>query len=337
MVLVRIYDSVNLRYTLHADIEILDSSGRTDFQYTPVLYFRKFKEASADKRSLQIIVRENTKVSCQLWLFAGCEIDQTQFNRRANVQTANILVQYEKKVKDQWAVGEEARGVRDRETVRSTELGGQLQKAQMMNAELEAERTMYMRDNNLLRQELEKMRLANSGVQNKLIEKHTNEVKDLRKEMEEAIAKKDELRKEMKAERTRLRKYMEKCEAEKKRLADDLKSAQKGGGVSCTEERLQAIQQREEAFRKIREVNEKAGRQRKRLEEAIDALDQLSREKDDISRKLKDLESLKNRVNPYDRQQQQLIQELIDLAKLPIAAADRRHQELLQFMRAAIS
>ena len=269
-----------------------------------------------------------------MWLFAGCDIDQIQFNRRANVQTANILAQFEKKVKDQWAVGGEPRGVRDRETVRSTELGGQLQKAQTMNAELEAERTKYMRDNNLLRRELEKMRLANSSIQNKLIEKHTNEAKDLRMEMEEAIAKKDELRKEMKAERTRLRKYMEKCEAEKKRLADDLKSAQKGGGA---EELLQAIQQREEAFRKVREVNEKAGRRRKRLEEAINALDQLSREKDDISRKLKDLESLKNRVNPYDRQQQQMIQGLIDLAKLPIAAADRRHQELLQFMRAAIS
>lgn len=34
--LARIYDSENLRYTLHADMEVLNSIGSTNFCYTPV-------------------------------------------------------------------------------------------------------------------------------------------------------------------------------------------------------------------------------------------------------------------------------------------------------------
>lgn len=52
-------------------------------------------------------------------------------------------------------------------TYRNAELVEQLQKAQAVNAEFEAERVIYMQENNLLRQELEKGRLANLGAQAK--------------------------------------------------------------------------------------------------------------------------------------------------------------------------
>jgi hypothetical protein len=35
-ILARIYDSVNLRYRLHADFEVLKDIGSTNFCYTPV-------------------------------------------------------------------------------------------------------------------------------------------------------------------------------------------------------------------------------------------------------------------------------------------------------------
>lgn len=48
---------------------------------------------------------------------------------------------------------------------RNTELAKQLQKAHAMNAGFEVERAIYMRENNLLRQELKEVRLANMGAQ----------------------------------------------------------------------------------------------------------------------------------------------------------------------------
>lgn len=41
--LVRIYDSVNLQYTLHADTEVLNSVGSTNFRYTPVFFLAKMR------------------------------------------------------------------------------------------------------------------------------------------------------------------------------------------------------------------------------------------------------------------------------------------------------
>ncbi|KAF8145104.1 hypothetical protein K438DRAFT_1992152 [Mycena galopus ATCC 62051] len=51
----QIYDSKNLRYTLHADIEGLNKIRLTDFPYTP------------------IISHENSKVYCQMWSFNGLQ------------------------------------------------------------------------------------------------------------------------------------------------------------------------------------------------------------------------------------------------------------------------
>jgi hypothetical protein len=93
---------------------------------------------------------------------------------------------------------------------------------------------------------------------NKLIEKHTNEMKDLLEEMEEAIAEKDEeLRKELEAEQTRLRKDMEKWESEKKRLAGDLDSVLQATVVAREEAERQIGQQRNEYLRKVQELEKK--------------------------------------------------------------------------------
>ena len=75
MVPVRIYDSVNLQNTLHADIEVPNSDLSTNSRYTPVLVqysFCKRKKAFADERPIQIAVRQNRELPCQMWSFTGC-------------------------------------------------------------------------------------------------------------------------------------------------------------------------------------------------------------------------------------------------------------------------
>ena len=160
----RIYDSANLQYTLQADIEVLKNIGSANFCYTPVLYHSsKCKKPSADEGPIQIIARKSSEseVSYQMWSFASCDIDQTQFNTGIDTQKADILAQYEKELKNQRGIAEEARRARDEET----KLGERLQKAQSVNVELEAERAKYMQENNHLRRELEKMKLVSSSDQ----------------------------------------------------------------------------------------------------------------------------------------------------------------------------
>jgi len=89
---------------------------------------------------------------------SSAKMDRAQFNKEIDVQIANILAWYEKELKDQWTT-EEARREREKGTG-NAELCKQLQKAQTMNAELEAERAIYMRENDILRQELEETRVA---------------------------------------------------------------------------------------------------------------------------------------------------------------------------------
>ena len=46
MILVRIYESKNLRYTLHANIEVLNRDGPpTNFRHTPVQYSAQMQES----------------------------------------------------------------------------------------------------------------------------------------------------------------------------------------------------------------------------------------------------------------------------------------------------
>lgn len=61
-------------------------------------------------------------------------------------------------------------------------------KAQTMIAQLEEEIAMYSQNINLLRPQPEKTTSVNLDEQNQLLEKHTNGVKALRKEMVELIA-----------------------------------------------------------------------------------------------------------------------------------------------------
>ncbi|KAJ7733957.1 hypothetical protein B0H16DRAFT_157937 [Mycena metata] len=56
----QIYDSANLRYTLHAAIEALNDIVSTDFPFIP------------------IIAHENSDASCQMWLFNEAEFKQTE-------------------------------------------------------------------------------------------------------------------------------------------------------------------------------------------------------------------------------------------------------------------
>ncbi|KAJ7039977.1 hypothetical protein C8F04DRAFT_1391981 [Mycena alexandri] len=69
----QIYDSVNLRYTLHADIELLSNTASTN--YTP------------------IIAHENSQVSCQMWSFdlGDCgEGDTTSDSRIASMNGGGV-------------------------------------------------------------------------------------------------------------------------------------------------------------------------------------------------------------------------------------------------------
>jgi hypothetical protein len=112
---------------------------------------------------------------------------------------------------------------------------------------------------------------------NRLIERHTNEMKDLIEEMEEAIAEKDEeLRKELEAEQARMRKDMEKWEAEKKQLEGDLDSVIQAAVVAQEEAERQTGRQRDEYLRKVRGTEKQKGPADRRM----------SGDGDDISRRL---------------------------------------------------
>ena len=170
---------------------------------------------------------------------------------------------------------------------------------------------------------------------NKLIEKHTTEMKGLRKEMEEAIAEKDEeLRKELEEERARLRQEMEKWEKEKKRLAGDLDSVKQAAEVAQKEAERQRKLQREEFLRKVRETEEKAERERNELRKEMDGI---SKKREDADRRLRELENQKSSADQNNKALQSQIQAEINRAKRDREAADRKHEQLLQSVRAQVS
>jgi len=88
---------------------------------------------------MQIIAHDNSKISCQMWSFNDkleqLELPQINPDDQMEAEYGNA------------------------------ELVKQLHKAQAMNAEFEAERAIYMQENSLLRQELEKLKLASLGTQ----------------------------------------------------------------------------------------------------------------------------------------------------------------------------
>ena len=169
---------------------------------------------------------------------------------------------------------------------------------------------------------------------NKLVENHENEKKDMRKEIEKAIAvKNEESRKVLEAERTRKRKDMEKWETEKKRLAGDLNSVKQAAKVAQKEAERQRNLQCEEFLRKVREAEEKAERERKELKEAMD---RISREKDDTNRRLMSLENTKNTVERNNRDLQARFQAQMDQTRRERETADRKFQQLYRSMRIGV-
>ena len=169
---------------------------------------------------------------------------------------------------------------------------------------------------------------------NKLVENHENEKKDMRKEIEKAIAEKnEESRKVLEAERTRKRKDMEKWETEKKRLAGDLDSVKQAAKVAQKEAERQRNLQCEEFLRKVREAEEKAERERKELKEAMD---RISREKDDTNRRLMSLENTKNTVERNNRDLQARFQAQMDQTRRERETADRKFQQLYRSMRIGV-
>jgi DNA repair exonuclease SbcCD ATPase subunit len=163
---------------------------------------------------------------------------------------------------------------------------------------------------------------------NKLVEKQTSEMKDMRKEMGTAIEEKNErLRKELEAERTMLQRDKEKWEAEKKRLAGDVESVKQEAEAARKETERKMGQQRDELNRRVREAEEKAEKERKELKGTID---RMSREKNDTSYRLKNLESTKSTMDQNNRTMQARLQAQIDQTRRDREAADRRYQQLLR-------
>ncbi|KAF8345737.1 P-loop containing nucleoside triphosphate hydrolase protein [Amanita rubescens] len=163
---------------------------------------------------------------------------------------------------------------------------------------------------------------------NKLVEKQTSEMKDTRKEIEKAMAEKnDKLRNELEAERTRLQRDKDKWEAEKKQLAADVNSVKQATAAARKETERKMAQQRDELNRRVREAEEKAEKERKELKGTID---RVSREKNDTGYRLKNLESTKNTMDQNNRTMQARLQVQLDQTRRDREAADRRYQQLLR-------
>jgi DNA repair exonuclease SbcCD ATPase subunit len=187
---------------------------------------------------------------------------------------------------------------------RNAELGKQLQKAHTMNAGFSAELAAEMK---------------------KLMEKHSNDMENLKEEMAKAISAKEEaLQKELEAERTKMQKQMIKLEEQKKALADGLTAAREGADRKLHE-------QAADFDRRIKETEESAQEEQKKL---IAELDKMLSEKAAADTKLKDSEKM---ARAQTRQKLQHIRSLLDAAQKEKEAAYRKHLDLLRSVRAQVS
>ena len=192
------------------------------------------------------------------------------------------------------------------------EIVKQLQKAQAMNAEFEAERAMYMRENSLLRQELEKVRLAKLGAQ----------------------AARDEALKEFEVERTKIQEEMAKWEEQKKALADGLTAAREEAKKRQEEADRKMREQSAEFDRKVKETEERAKEEQRKLK--VD-MDKMSSERAAADKKLEVLENAQKAAASHSLKEQARIQSLVDEARKDKEATDRKHRDLLRTMRAQVS
>ncbi|KAJ7803668.1 hypothetical protein B0H14DRAFT_2887197 [Mycena olivaceomarginata] len=158
----------------------------------------------------------------------------------------------------------------------------------------------------------------------KLMEKHSNDMENLKEEMAKAISAKEEaLQKELEAERTKMQKQMIKLEEQKKALADGLTAAREGADRKLHE-------QAADFDRRVKETEESAQEEQKKL---IAELDKILSEKAAADTKLKDSEKM---ARAQTRQKLQHIRSLLDAAQKEKEGAYRKHLDLLRSVRAQI-
>lgn len=192
---------------------------------------------------------------------------------------------------------------------RNAELGKQLQKAHTMNAGFSAELAAEMK---------------------KLMDKHNSEMKNLKEEMAEAIAAKDEaLKKELEAEVIKMQEQMTKWEEQKKALADGLAAAREDAEKRQQMADRKLHEQAAEFERRVKESEGRAKEDQKKLEAVLDTI---SSERAAAGQKLKDLENAKTAAAQCSRQNQLLVEQ----ARKEKEATERKYQDLLRSTRAQV-
>ena len=169
----------------------------------------------------------------------------------------------------------------------------------------------------------------------KLMDKHSSEMKNLKEEMAEAIAAKDEaLKKELEAERTKMQQEMKKWEEQKKALADGLTAAREEAKKRQEEADRKMREQSVEFDRKVKETEERAKEERKKLKADMD---KMASERGAADKKLEVLENAQKTAASRSQAEQARIQSLVDEARKEKDATDRKHRDLLRSMRAQVS
>jgi hypothetical protein len=157
----------------------------------------------------------------------------------------------------------------------------------------------------------------------KLMDKHSSEMKNLKEEMAEAIAAKDEaLKKELEAEVIKMQEQMTKWEEQKKALADGLAAAREDAEKRQQMADRKLHEQAAEFERRVKESEGRAKEDQKKLKAVLAAAGQ----------KLKDLENAKTAAAQCSRQNQLLVEQ----ARKEKEATERKHRDLLRSMRAQV-
>ena len=166
----------------------------------------------------------------------------------------------------------------------------------------------------------------------KLMDKHNSEMNNLKEEMTEAIAAKDEaLKKELEAERTKMQKEMTKWEEQKKALADGLAAAREEAKKRQEESNRKLCEQGAKFELKVKEIEERTEKERRELKANVD---KMSNERAAADKKLQALQKAAARTS---REQQARIQSQVEEARKEKEATDRKYLPLLRSMRAQVS
>jgi hypothetical protein len=164
----------------------------------------------------------------------------------------------------------------------------------------------------------------------KLMDKHNSEMKNLKEEMAEAIAAKDEaLKKELEAEVIKMQEQMTKWEEQKKALADGLAAAREDAEKRQQMADRKLHEQAAEFERRVKESEGRAKEDQKKLEAVLDTI---SSERAAAGQKLKDLENAKTAAAQWSRRNQLLVEQ----ARKEKEATERKYQDLLRSTRAQV-